>query len=100
MAAKNESTRLLKGGNMFLVIQNDGNQNEMHHLQFKIGRSSFPINFTASKINEIKSTGFYLLSLLVFGNPHRLLWEKTLFRQHLVADQTNSITFIVNDVCK
>ncbi len=51
-------------------------------------------------LTEIKNNDDYLLTLLIFGKSHRLLWEGALFRQYLTANQTNSITFIVQDVCK
>jgi hypothetical protein len=66
----------------------------------KINQASFPFYFNLTNIKEIKKTGIYLLILLIFGYTHRLLWEGTLFRQHLTANHTNSVTFIVKDVCK
>jgi len=72
----------------------------VHHLKLNVHQTSFPIKFNIVNINEIKRTGDHLLSLLIFGYPHHLLWEGTLFRQHLIVNQPNSITFIVKDVCE
>jgi len=66
----------------------------------KINQTSFPFNFNLTNIKEIKTTGIYLLTLLIFDYTHRLLWESNLFRQNLTADYINSVTFIVKDVCK
>jgi len=66
----------------------------------KINQTSFPFNFNLTNIKEIKTTGIYLLTLLIFGYTHRLLWEGSLFRYHLTVNQINSVTFIVKDVCK
>ncbi|CAF4798609.1 unnamed protein product [Rotaria sp. Silwood2] len=49
-------------------------------------------------LTEIKHSDEYLLSVLIFGYPHRLLWESVLFRQYLTINTKNFLTFIVQDV--
>ncbi len=43
-------------------------------------QGTFLIHFMLKNLNEIKRTDDYLLLILIFGNPHRLLWECILFR--------------------
>jgi hypothetical protein len=69
-------------------------------LKLKINQASFPFYFNLTNIKEIKKTGIYLLTLLIFSYTHRLLWEGSLIRYHLIVNQINSVTFIVKDVCK
>jgi len=38
------------------------------------------------------------MSLLIFGYTYRLLWEGVLFRQNLVVNRINSISFMVKDM--
>lgn len=91
---------MLKDNNVVIIIKNDAYHNDIHHLKLKVNQTSFPIKFKLTNIKQIKNTGIYLLSLLIFGFNHRLLWEGVLFRQHLIANRVNYNTFIVKDVCK
>ncbi|CAF0736883.1 unnamed protein product [Rotaria sordida] len=95
---QNESTWFLKNGTIVLIIKRDANHTDVRHLRLNLSPSSFPINFTMKNLTEIKHSGDYLLSLLIFGYPHRLLWESVLFRQYLKTNTKNFLTFIVQDV--
>jgi hypothetical protein len=97
---KNVFTRSLQNNNLFLIIKNDENHDVVHHIKLSVNEISFPIRFNVTNIKEITSNGSYLMTLLIFGYIHRLLWEGALFRQNLVLNHVNSITFIVRDVCK
>jgi hypothetical protein len=83
-----------------LIIKNGRNHDDIYHLQLKIDQGSFPIRFNLINIKEIKTTGIHLLTLLIFGLTHRLLWEGVVLRQNLIINSVNHITFIVKDVCK
>jgi hypothetical protein len=96
----NESTWSLQDANLALIIKQDGNHDETHNLRLNIKQSSFPIYFTMENVVGIKHDGNHLLILLIFGKSQRLLWEGTLFRQHLKVNQMNTIHFMVHDVCK
>lgn len=96
----NQSTSSLKKMNLFLIIKNDRNHNEMYHFQEQIVQDSFPLSFNWTEIKQIQMTEKYLFTVLIFGYPHRLLWEGIVFRQNLIVNQTNRINFIVDDVCK
>ncbi len=96
---KNVSTRSLQDNNLVLIIKNDVNHDIVHHIKLNVDQISFPIRFNVTNINEI-SHGSHLMVLLIFGYTHRLLWEGAVFRQNLISNQVNSITFIVRDVCK
>ena len=96
----NEATWPLQNANLVLMIKLDANHSDVHHLKLNLTQSSFPIRFMLRNVDEIKHTDDYLLSLLIFAYPHRLLWEGVLFRQHLIVETTNSINFTVQDVCK
>jgi hypothetical protein len=100
MSYLNESTWPLQNSVLLIIIKNDSNHTDVHHLRLNISQPSFPIRFTMNNLIQISRNGNYLLSLLIFGYPHRLLWEGVLFRQPLRAYQKNSITFTVKDVCK
>ncbi|CAF1318351.1 unnamed protein product [Rotaria sp. Silwood1] len=95
---QNESTWLLMNTTLVLIIKHDINHTDVHHLKLNLSQSSFPINFTMKNLTEIKHSDEYLLSLLIFGYPHRLLWESILFRQYLIINTKNFLTFIVQDV--
>ena len=82
------------------MIKNDTNHEDVHHLQLKHGQESFPLHLNLTNVREIHADGDYLLTVLLFGYTHRLLWEGILFRQHLSANQANHITFHVQDVCE
>ena len=73
---------------------------EFYHFKLKLNHTNFSLKFTLADTVEIKRNGIYLISLLIFGLTHRLLWENTIFRQYLSVNHTNSLTFIVKDVCK
>jgi hypothetical protein len=96
----NESTSPLQNANLVLIIKQEKNHDDIHHLQLNMDQSSFPIHFSMKNLAEIKHNGNYLLTLLIFGKPHRLLWESALVQQYLKVNQINLITFIVHDVCK
>jgi hypothetical protein len=66
----------------------------------KFREKSFPIQFNFLGIKQIKTNGIYLMTLLIFGFTHRLLWEGVLFHQYLSVNHVNNITFIARDVCK
>jgi hypothetical protein len=100
MSEKNESTRSLQNNNIVIIIKNDVNHDDVHYLQLKTDQISFPIRFNMTNINGIKTSGHHLLSLLIFGLAHRLMWEGILFRQNLVVNRTNFVNFTVKDVCK
>jgi len=85
---------------LVLIIKNDKNHSDVHNLRLNLNQSSFPIHFIMRNLVEIKRTGNYLLSLLIFGYPHKLLWEGVLLRQVLNVGTTNTIRFTVQDVCK
>ena len=85
---------------LFLMIKSDRNHNEVYHFQERIVQDSFPLSFNWTKIKQIQMTENYLLTVLIFGYLHRLLWEGTLFRKRLTLNQTNRINFFVDDVCK
>jgi len=97
---KNQSIASLVNNSLVLIVKNDGNHDDIHQLQLKIDQSSFPIHFNITNIKEITNTGTHLLTLLIFGFTHRLLWESVLVQQSLIVNQANHITFIVKDVCK
>lgn len=82
------------------MIKNDANHDDVHHLQLRHEQDSFPLHFNLSNVREIHTNGNYLLTVLIFGYTHRLLWEGVLFRQHLAVNQANHITFHVQDVCE
>jgi hypothetical protein len=100
LSDKNQSTPSLENDNLILIIKNDENHDDIHHLTLKIDQTSFPIRFNMTNIKEIKKTGIHVLTLLIFGFTHRLLWEGVLLRENLVVNQANYVTFIVKDVCK
>lgn len=100
LSEKNQSTWSLQDNNFVLIIKNDTYHNEIYHLKLTVNQESFPLQFNLTNIKEIQNTGIYLLSLLIFDYTHQLLWEGILVRQHLIANHSNSITFIVQDVCK
>ena len=83
-----------------LIIKHDTNHNDIHHLRLNLNQSSFPFHFTINNLTKITQSTNYLLSLLIFGYPRRLLWEGDLFRHALTANSKNSIEFTVQDVCK
>ncbi len=83
-----------------LIIKHDTNHNDIHHLRLNLNQSSFPFRFTLNNLTKITRSTNYLLSLLIFGYPHRLLWEGILFRHALTANSKNSVEFTVEDVCK
>ena len=97
---RNENTWSLQNTNLVLIIKQDTNHEQVHHLRLSVNQSSFPFNFIMRNITEIKNSAVHLLSLFIFGKPHLLLWEGVLFRQYLTINHLNSITFIVQDVCK
>jgi hypothetical protein len=76
------------------------NVRDIYHFKLKINEINFPFRFNLTNIKQIKTNGIYLLSLLIFGYSHRLIWEGILFQQYLMINHTNSITFILKDVCK
>ena len=94
-----EATWSLQNANLILIIKRDTNHSDLH-LKLNLNQSSFPFHFILRNLNEIKRTDNYLLSLLIFGYLHRLLWEGMLLRQRLAVDSTNAVTFIVQAVCK
>ncbi len=100
MSVKNESIRSLQNNKIVVIIKNDTNHDDIHHFKLNIDQISFPIQFNLTNIKGIKGTGPHLLSLLIFGFTHRLLWEGTLFRQNLTVDRMNFVDFTVKDVCK
>lgn len=97
---RNESTPSLANTTVVLIIKNDANHSDVHHLQLKHDQNTFPIRFNLTDVKEIRVSGAHLLTLLIFGYTHRLLWEGALFRQHLSVNQLNNIVFHVEDVCK
>ena len=100
LSERNEPTPSLVDTNLVLMIKNDANHNDVHHVQLRHGQDSFPLHFNLTNVKEIQATGEHLLTVLIFGYTHRLLWEGILFRQHLLANQQNHITFHVQDVCE
>jgi hypothetical protein len=100
LPSQNEHTRSLQNANLILIIKQDVNHGDVHHLRLNVNQSLFPIHFIIKNITEIKNNGVYLLSLLILGQSHRFLWEGLLFRQHLSVNHVNDITFIVQDVCE
>lgn len=97
LSEKNESSWLLENNNVILMIKN---VRDIYHFKLKINEINFPFRFNLTNIKQIKTNGIYLLSLLIFGYSHRLIWEGILFQQYLMINHTNSITFILKDVCK
>ena len=87
-------------GNIVVIIKNDANHDDFHHLKLQANQTNFPLRFRLTNIQELRSDGTYLISLLIFGLTNRLLWEATIFRQHLKVNDDNFISFIVKDVCK
>ncbi len=85
---------------LVLIIKNDDNHDDIYYRRLEIAQDSFPIRFDSPDVKEIKHTGNHLLTLLIFGFTHRLLWEGVLCRQNLIVNRANDITFIVKDVCK
>jgi hypothetical protein len=100
LTERNESNWSLKDNNIVIIIKHDTYHNEIHQLRLQVNQSSFPFKFNLTNIKEIKTSDIYLLTLLIFGYTHRLLWEGSLFRQRLIVNHINSVTFIVKDVCK
>ncbi len=99
-AKSNQLTWPLVGTNLALIIVNRENQEEVHQIRLDIRHNSFPFNFTTERIHEIKNDGMYHLLLLIFGNPHRLLWEAAFFEVQIKINIVNYIIFLVTDVCK
>jgi len=98
--AKNTQLKLsLAGTNLALILKNRDRQEEVYQLRLTIQHGTFPFTFTFDKLDKIQ-TGIYLLSLLIFGYPHRLLWECTFFQQELIVNEINIIIFWVTDVCE
>jgi hypothetical protein len=91
----NQSTPSLVNNSLILIIKNNAN-----HVELKINQDSFPIWFNFANIKQIRKNGIHLLTLLIFGFTHRLLWEGIIFRQNLFINHVNNITFIVRNVCK
>ena len=91
---------MLANTNLVLIIKNDANHSDVHHLQLKHDQNAFPIRFNLTNVNEIGVSGNHLLTLLIFGYTHRLLWEGALFRKCLSVNQLNRIVFHVEDVCE
>lgn len=95
----NQLTWSLGGTNLVLIVRNAKKQ-EMHQLRLTIDQASFPFTFKVPLTREVGEDAHYLMTLLVFGFPHRLLWECILFQQHIEVHQVNNINFTVMDVCK
>ena len=95
-----ESSSSLIDSNIFVIIKNDTEHDEFHHLKFRASQTNFPLRFKSTDIEELQNNGVYLVSLVIFGSTHQLLWEATIFRQHLKVNDDNFISFIVKDVCK
>jgi hypothetical protein len=90
----------LQNNNLVLIIKDDRNHDDVHHMKLNVNQNSFPIKFYIANIEEITNNGSHLMIVLIFGYTHRLLWEGILSRQYLVWNHVNSIIFIVRDVCK
>ena len=98
-STNNQLTWSLDGTNLILIVSNAKHQ-EMHQLRLSIDQASFPFTFKVPLGREIQEDAYYLMALLVFGFPHRLLWECVLFQQYIRVHQVNDINFTVMDVCK
>lgn len=98
-STNNQLTWSLEGTNLVLIVRNAKNQ-EMHQLRLSINQASFPFTFKVPLTREIQEDAYYLMSLFVFGFPHRFLWECVLFQQFIKVHQVNNINFTVVDVCK
>lgn len=88
------------GDNLVLILRHDQNEEEVHHLQLNIDQQSFPGMFAFPLPEEIEENGYYLITLLIFGFPHRLLWECTFLRSELKVNEDNHIHFTVTNVCE
>jgi hypothetical protein len=100
LSEKNQSTSSLVNCHLVLIIKNDDNHDDIYYRRLGIPQDSFPIRFDITDVKEITHTGNHLLTLLIFGFTHKLLWEGVSFRQNLIVNRANDITFIVKDVCK
>lgn len=91
----------LVGTSLAVIIENLGTSiTDIHSLHLNNNRKSFPITFYFQKLDKIKKTGFYLIFVLIFGNPHRLLYESAQTGRQLKFNETNHFNFTVNYVCK
>ena len=99
-AKNNQLTWSLARANLALILKHDENREEVHQLRLTIHQASFPLTFNFSLTNKIEHDAYYLISLLIFGFPHHLLWECASFRQHLKVNKMNHINFTVMDVCE
>ncbi len=86
--------------NLALILKNSENQEQVLQLRLELPPKPFPFTFLFQNINEIQINGLYLLSLLIFGFPHQLIWECALVNQKLIAGQVNYILFDVHYVGK
>jgi hypothetical protein len=86
--------------NLALILKSSENQEQVLQLRLELPPKPFPFTFLFQNINEIQINGLYLLSLLIFGFPHQLIWECALVNQTLIAGQVNYILFDVHYVGK
>ena len=77
---ENQQTWSLENSTLVLIIKHDMNHTDIHHIKLNVNQSTFPIHFRINNLHQIKSEDDYLLTLLIFGYPHRLLWESSLPR--------------------
>lgn len=91
---------LCKKNNLVLIIKNDENHDDVHYLKLSVNQISFPINFNLTNMDKITNSGPHLMTLLIFGFTHRLLWEASFSRQNLIINHVNPITFVIKDVCE
>jgi hypothetical protein len=100
VSENNLSIRPLENINLVLIIKDDKNHDDIHQMKININQNTFPIKFHISNIKEITKNGSHLMTILIFGHTHRLLWEGILSRHYLVWNHMNLINFTVRDVCK
>ena len=98
-AKYSQPTWSLEGSTLAVILKNEKNQ-EMHQLRLSIDQVSFPLTFKISLTDKIQDDAFFLVSLLIFGLSHRLLWECVSFPQQIMVHQVNNINFTVMDVCE
>ena len=84
-----------------IIIENLATfQEAIHAIHLNTNQKSFPITYRLEKLEKIKRNGEYLLFVLLFGNPHRLLFESSSMKKHLKFNDRNYINFTVHSVCE
>lgn len=89
-----------EGANFVLILKHDQNEEEVHHLQLNIDQQTFSGMFASPLPEDIDEDGYYLVTLLVFGLPHRLLWESAFSRNQFKVNEDNHFDFTITNVCE